>query len=125
MADADPTIALHRVLENMAREVGILAQKAYAIDEAMGDAICATNALEALPLELTQDVDLMRQSADCVTILLRNLATMTADGAHLEDRLDAAALTKGVYLSAIRDRVIAAPIIPKTVVEDQGDWVDL
>ena len=125
MADAGPTIALHRVLENMAREVGILAQKAYAIDEAMGDAICTADALEALPLELTQDVDLMRQSADCVNILLSNLATMTAGASHPSDLLDAATLTKGVYLSAIRDRVIAAPVIPKAAQADQGEWIDL
>ena len=125
MADAGPTIALHCVLENMAREVDILAQKAFAIDEAIGDAICTADALEALPLELTQDVDLMRQSAECVTILLKNLATMTVDGPYPADRLDAAALTEGVYLSAIRDRVIAAPVIPKDVPENHGEWIDL
>ncbi|MEL6314595.1 MAG: hypothetical protein AAFQ60_11180, partial [Pseudomonadota bacterium] len=60
-----------------------------------------------------------------VTILLKNLATMTADGPYPADRLDAAALTKGVYLSAIRDRVIAAPVIPKVVPENHGEWIDL
>lgn len=125
MEEPGPTLEMHRVLENVAHEVSILANKAHAIDEAMGDAICAVDALEALPLELTQDVDLMRQSADCVNILLCNLAKITADAPQPPEYLDAEALTKGVYLSSIRNRVTAAKIGPKALPADQGEWIDL
>ena len=125
MAGSGPTIALHLALENVAFEVDILARKALAIDEAMGEAISATDTLDMLPLELTQDVDLMRQSTDCVHILLRNLATITEEAGTPPDFVEAEAVTKGVYLSAIRDRVTARPVAPKENVEEQGDWIDL
>jgi len=125
MSESGRTLAMHSVLENGAHEVSILARKAYAIDEAMGDAICAVDAMEALPLELTQDVDLMRQSADCVNILLNNLAKITSDAPQPPEFLDADALTKGVYLSSIRNRVTAAPVVSKAVHAEQGEWIDL
>lgn len=125
MGALDHTITMHLALENVAHEVDILARKALAIDEAMGEAISATDAVEALPLELTQDVDLMRQSADCVHILINNLASITAKAGRAPDFVEAAAVTKGVYLSAIRDRVAAAPPVAPKEEEDHGEWIDL
>ena len=125
MVGTGHTIALHLALENVAHEVDILARKALAIDDAMGAAISSEDAVELLPLELTQDVDLMRQSTDCVHILLRNLATITQEAGTPPDFVDAEAVTKGVYLSAIRDRVTSKPAAPKDREEELGDWIDL
>ena len=122
---ASENIAVNRVLVNVAREVDILARKAHQIDEAMGDAICAAAALEALPLELTQDVDLMRQSADCVHIMLSNLAEIAGQGDEMPDEVDTLALTKGVYLSAIRERVIARASSAPSAPVERGEWIDL
>lgn len=127
MTQAKDTIALQSALENASQELERLAQKALAIDEAMGDAIAEADALEALPLELTQDVDLMRQSADCLHVLLSNLAALTAASSRSPEQVEVEveAVTQGVYLSAIRNRIATpAPVTPVKV-EETEDWIDL
>lgn len=125
MDGSDLTIGLQVALENVSHELGILARKALAIDEAMGDAISGEDALEALPLELTQDVDLMRQSADCLHILLDNLATITGASPQPPAQVSVSAVTRGVYLSAIRERVTATPKVNAAPPQDLGEWIDL
>jgi hypothetical protein len=118
-------LTLSSVLENVARELEILARKAHQIDEAMGDAICAGDSVDSLPLALTQDVDLMRQSADCLHILLSNLARITTQIDTLATDLDTTSMTQGVYLSGMRSRVGASVEMTSFVSADRGDWLDL
>ncbi len=124
MTEGHSRMALHEALENVAREVDILARKAHQIDEAMGDAICAGDTADALPLALTQDVDLMRQSADCLHILLNNLAEIAAGSNDARVQVEAEDVTQGVYLTAIRTRVGGAPA-PAPVAPAGQDWIDL
>ncbi len=112
-------------LENMSQELDTLTRKAVALDEAMGDAVASHDATQAFPVALMQDVDLVRQSADCLRIIMRNLIKITETAPRPPDTLDRAAVVDGVYLSALRDRVVAAQAMQTDPRDDPGDWIDM
>ena len=118
-------ISLNAALENMSFELDRLAQKTLALDEALGEAIGSPDAAGALPLDLLQEEDLVRQSADCLRILVNNLAEATRSSPKPPETVSAQVVTKGVYLSAIRDRVTAAPAVESIEMDDLEDWIDL
>lgn len=125
MTGADKTISFNAALENVSQELDALTQKAVALDEAIGAAIAAPDASSAFPVTLMQDVDLVRQSADCLRIVMRNLVEITETGPQPPDVLQAAAVIDGVYLAALRDRVLAAQSLQVEGQEDLGDWIDM
>ena len=101
-------LRLGHVLANAAREMEAMAAKASMIDEAVGDLLVDYNG-GRLPVALLQDVDLLRQSVDCIQILIGNLSRQ-----ELGDCLVCPELAgEGVYLEAIRkgclDRYGAKP----------------
>ena len=118
-------ISLNAALENMSFELDRLAQKTLALDEALGEAIGSPDAAGALPLDLLQDVDLVRQSADCLRIVMGNLVKMSGTAPQPPDFLETRAVIDGVYLPALRDRVVAAPDVPVERVAGMGDWIDI
>ena len=96
------TVALAKVLANTAREMQALAASAGAIDAAMGDLIAAAatpsaGAARPCPVVL-QDVDRLRQTAECLYILLANLARHQVGGGHVSARLAG----ERVYLEGVR-----------------------
>ena len=95
---ADP-VPLKDILANLAREMEIVARKAGAIDEAVGDMIVdGPDAMEAIPVALLQDVDLLRQTADCLYILIDNLGhAQTCDCTVARE-----VAGHGVYLDRLR-----------------------
>lgn len=125
MTGADKTISFNAALENMSQELDTLTQKTVALDEAIGDAIAAPDARSVLPVTLMQDVDLVRQSADCLRIVMRNLAKITETTPQPPDKLETAAVIDGVYLAALRDRFVAAQTVPRDYHDDLEDWIDM
>jgi hypothetical protein len=96
VADAVP---LKDVLINLSREMETVARKAGAIDEAVGDMIVdGSEAMEAIPVALLQDVDLLRQTADCLHILIDNLAHAQS----CDCTVPRAAAGRGVYLDRLQ-----------------------
>ncbi|MEM6587124.1 MAG: hypothetical protein AAF641_01655 [Pseudomonadota bacterium] len=125
MAELDKRVSLNTTLENMSQELDRLAQKALALDEALGEAISAQNTNGALPVTLMQEVDLVRQSADCLRIVMGNLVKITGTKTQPPSFLETEAVIDGVYLSALRDRVVAAQAVQRPVEKGADDWIDL
>ena len=101
----DATIALGDILANTARELEALASKTSAIDEMVGDMlVTGSGATSPPPVALLQDVDLLRQSVDCLHILLHNLSQGQACACVVSR--DAAA--NGVYLERVRKACLGA-----------------
>lgn len=125
MTEPRQRIAFHSALENISLELDTLAKKTHAIDEALGAAIGNADAAGALPVTLTQDVDLVRQSADCLRIIMANLAQSTQATPQPPSHLDTQAVIAGVYLAALRDRVSAAPDAQMDHLKDVSDWFEM
>ncbi|MEM7731715.1 MAG: hypothetical protein AAF280_02900 [Pseudomonadota bacterium] len=109
----------------MSRELDMLAQRALALDEALGEAIGSSDAACGLPVALMQDVDLVRQSADCLRIVMGNLVKIAASAPQPPDLLEASAVVDGVYLAALSDRVVAVDHATPDMRNGAGDWIDL
>ena len=102
----DTTVSLKLVLANTAQELERLAAKASGIDEVVGDMLVAGKGARP-SVALLQDVDLLRQSVDCMQILIENLAReqicdcqVPADGAM-----------QGIYLESIRKACVVAAAV--------------
>ncbi len=95
-------LLLRDVLANAARELETLATKASGIDEAVGDMLVHAGGETRLPVALLQDVDVLRQSLDCMQILIGNLANHGSCDCGIPNS-DAA---RGVYLAAIKKRCL-------------------
>ncbi|WP_422027195.1 hypothetical protein [Roseovarius sp.] len=96
-AAGDDRIPLASVLSNTAQLLEVLSDKAAEIDEAVGDWLVSGDGTRP-PLALLQDVDLMRQSVDCLRILTANLARQ-----DLEDcNISVVEAVDGIYLESIR-----------------------
>lgn len=90
-------IPLTAMLLNTAQLLEVLSAKAAEIDEAVGDWLVSGDGSRP-PLVLLQDVDLLRQSVDCLRILAGNLARQ-----DLEDCVvSVAEAIDGIYLESIR-----------------------
>ena len=93
----DDDISLAAVLSNTAKLLEVLSAKAAEIDEAVGDWLVSGDGTRP-PLVLLQDVDLLRQSVDCLRILTGNLARQ-----DLKDCvISVADAVDGIYLESIR-----------------------
>lgn len=93
----DERIQLSAVLSNTAQLLDVLSSKAVEIDEAVGDWLVSGDGARP-PLVLLQDVDLLRQSVDCLRILASNLARQNLD----EFSIPVADIVDGIYLESIR-----------------------
>ncbi|MEQ8877238.1 MAG: hypothetical protein RIC49_12585 [Phycisphaerales bacterium] len=96
-AAEDNRIPLASVLSNTAQLLEVLAEKAAEIDEAVGDWLVSCDGTRP-PLALLQDVDLMRQSVDCLRILTSNLARQDLENCVIS----APEAVDGIYLESIR-----------------------
>jgi len=90
-------IALETVLANIAGELERLTARAQRLDEAVGEMLVAGSG-PAPRAALLQDMDLLRQSLDCMQVLMHNLSRETDGGAAVS----AAGAARGVYLAALR-----------------------
>lgn len=88
---------LAKVLANTAQLLESLSAKATEIDEAVGDWLVSGDGARP-PLALLQDVDMMRQSVDCLRILTANLSRQDLDGCVIS----VPDTVNGVYLESIR-----------------------
>lgn len=95
------TLVLDTILANVADELRAMAVAARSIDEAAGDMV-ARGPADAAPAAVLQEVDRVRQSLDCLHILMENLARAGC-GRGAVAVADAA---DGVYLEAIRKRCL-------------------
>lgn len=101
---AGDRIDLTRVLANAARELEAMHARADRLDEAVGDLLVTAGGAGAKPdAALLQDMDLLRQSLDCMHVLMRNLAREAA-GASMVSRNS---LADGVYLEAFRKECLS------------------
>ncbi|KZY38701.1 hypothetical protein A3731_39885 [Roseovarius sp. HI0049] len=91
------SIPLASVLSNTAQLLEVLSAKAAEIDEAVGDWLVSGDGTRP-PLALLQDVDLMRQSVDCLRILTANLARQDLDDCIVS----VPEAVEGIYLESIR-----------------------
>jgi len=90
-------VQLGRVLANAAREVEVMAVKASKIDEAIGDMLVNCSAFGP-QITLLQEVDMLRQSVDCIQILIDNLSRQELGDCQICPEQ----VGEGVYLEAIR-----------------------
>ncbi|MEQ9258176.1 MAG: hypothetical protein RIG84_03665 [Roseovarius sp.] len=96
-------IDLSVVLTNTAAELEHLAMKASEIDEAVGDMLVSGGqGMAGLPMVLLQDVDLLRQTVDCLQILMNNIARQGACACGVSS----SAVAEGIYLEAVRKRCL-------------------
>lgn len=96
-AGEEERIPLASVLSNTAQLLEVLSDKATEIDEAVGDWLVSGDGTRP-PLALLQDVDLLRQSVDCLRILTANLARQ-----GLADcTISVPEAVDGIYLESIR-----------------------
>lgn len=90
-------IPLAAMLSNTAQLLDVLSAKAAEIDEAVGDWLVSGDGARP-PLVLLQDVDLLRQSVDCLRILAGNLARQDLNDCVIS----VADVVDGIYLESIR-----------------------
>lgn len=99
-------IPMRTVLHNTSTEVERLARIATVLDEVVGDLIAETDPAQRDRLALLQDVDLLRQSLDCLGVLMRNLADCPDQtGTVLPEKAGT-----GVYLHDLRMACLAPPL---------------
>lgn len=125
MTQADHKMSLQAALENVAVELDIIARKSFEIDEAMGKAIDGAGTVDEIPLEVTQNVDLVRQSADCMHIVMNNISALTGDTSELPEQVEKEDVIRGVYLGSIRDRMLSKRVVEERRLQDQEGWIDL
>jgi len=91
------TVPLSTVLAGTAAELAAIADRAVALDEAFGDMIAAAGDHPDLRRGAAslQEIDRLRQTADCLRILAGNLAQLPLADIHVP----AGATGKGIYLT--------------------------
>ena len=98
----DLDIPLPRLIRNTAQAMRRLSLTADAMDEALGAWLEEDGSAQP-PASLLQDVDRVRQSIDCFSILLTNLS-----GQQLSKQaIPGAEVTEGIYLRDIRTACLA------------------
>ncbi|MAC76896.1 MAG: hypothetical protein CML66_02400 [Rhodobacteraceae bacterium] len=92
-------IPFDATLRNIANELARLSAIAANVDEVMGDVIVKMGANDQEHVTALQDVDLLRQSLDCLVVLMGNLAEQqdVSLGVHTHE------VGEGVYLRDLRD----------------------
>lgn len=96
-------ITLSAVLANVAAELEQLALKASEIDDAVGDVLASrSDEGGGIPVVLLQDVDLLRQTLDCLQILVSNISQQQ----DCEGSVCSSVVAEGVYLGAVRQRCL-------------------
>lgn len=98
-------IPMQTVLQNTATEVERLTRIATVLDEVVGDLIAEAEPAQRDRFAVLQDVDLLRQSLDCLAVLMRNLARCPDQtGTVLPEKAGS-----GVYLHDLRMACLAPP----------------
>ncbi|WP_428925840.1 hypothetical protein [Marinibacterium sp. SX1] len=92
-------IPLDVALRNISNELARLSAIAANVDEAMGDVIVKIGDGDTEHQAALQDVDLLRQSLDCLVVLMGNLA----DQQDVSTGVLPAHVGEGVYLRDLRD----------------------
>lgn len=97
-------IPLDATLGNIANELARLSAIAAMVDETMGDVIVKMGLNDQEHVTALQDVDLLRQSLDCLAVLVNNLAGQQelSMGVHTGEA------GEGVYLRDLRDACLAS-----------------
>lgn len=96
-------IPLNIMLRNMSNEIARLSAIAANVDHVMGDVVKSMQFNDAEHQSALQDVDLLRQSLDCLAVLLSN----TADQQDVVKGVLSDVAGEGVYLRDLRDACLA------------------
>ncbi|MGR3802775.1 hypothetical protein [Marinibacterium profundimaris] len=97
-------IPLDVTLRNISNELARLSAIAANVDEVMGDLVTKLPPDDMSHQAAMQDVDLLRQSLDCLMVLLSNVAEQqdVSSGVLAPDA------GQGVYLRDLRDAVLTS-----------------
>ncbi len=98
-------ICITDLLSNLADELVDLASMAAGFDEVVGDWVSDRTTVAQMNPAVLQSIDLFRQRMDCIARLSQNLAEQTM----APNRLDADALSEGVYLETVRRACLKTP----------------
>lgn len=98
------TIPLDITLRNISNELARLSAIAANVDDVMGDVITKIGPNDAAHQSTLQDVDLLRQSLECLVVLLGNLA----DQQDVSMGVHAGNAGEGVYLRDLRDACLTS-----------------
>lgn len=96
-------IPLDVTLNNIATELARLSAIASQFDEVMGDAVMKLGPSGHEHMNALQDVDLLRQSLDCLVVLMKNIAEQqdVSSGVLPEN------VGEGVYLRDLREACLS------------------
>lgn len=96
-------IPLDVALTNISSELARLSGIAAHVDETMGDVIVRLGPDDQEHLHALQDVDLLRQSLDCLVVLMKNISEQEeiSNGILTED------VGEGVYLRDLREACLS------------------
>lgn len=96
-------IPLDVTLTNISSELARLSSIAAHVDEVMGDVIMRLGPNDQEHLNALQDVDLLRQSLDCLVVLMKNISEQqdVSTGVLPED------VGEGVYLRDLREACLS------------------
>lgn len=97
------TIPLDVTLRNISNELARLSAIAANVDDVLGSAIGNSVGASNDHSTALQDVDLLRQSLDCLVVLVGNIANQDDIGAGVISR----EVGEGVYLRDLRDACLA------------------
>lgn len=98
-------IPMKTVLANTAQEIERLARVANAVDETVADLVAAPGPATPDQVERLQSVDLLRQSLECLGVLMRNLAEAESG----ETTVAPETAGHGLFLRDLRDACLSAP----------------
>lgn len=96
-AKLSEAIAVKKVVENSGAELAKLARLAGALDERFGDWLSENSDVKP-PMQILQDVDLVRQKIECFARFFENLSAKV-DGLETVTKKD---ISDGIFLGALK-----------------------